>query len=81
MLARFGFIEEDPDRGSRRERWWRASHERTPAEVEDLKHQVLALLDSFRSHRPDETDAPSDDGEDRRVVGFQYQLFLHEPEP
>lgn len=29
QLATHGFIEEDRDRGNRRERWWRASHETT----------------------------------------------------
>lgn len=29
QLADFGFIEEDPDRGSRRERWWRAAQRST----------------------------------------------------
>ncbi|MFB9903487.1 helix-turn-helix domain-containing protein [Allokutzneria oryzae] len=27
QLAEYGFIEEDPDRGNRRDRWWRALHE------------------------------------------------------
>lgn len=29
QLARFGFIEEDTGRGTKRERWWRAAHDRT----------------------------------------------------
>ena len=29
QLAEHGFIEEDPDRGNRRERWWRAVNEST----------------------------------------------------
>ncbi|SDM20861.1 winged helix-turn-helix domain-containing protein [Allokutzneria albata] len=29
QLAEYGFIEEDPDRGNRRDRWWRARHEVT----------------------------------------------------
>lgn len=29
QLAQHGFIEDDPDRGSGRERWWRASHSST----------------------------------------------------
>jgi DNA-binding transcriptional ArsR family regulator len=29
MLARYGFVEDDPDHGPGRERWWRAAHELT----------------------------------------------------
>jgi DNA-binding transcriptional ArsR family regulator len=29
MLARYGFVEDDPGRGGARERWWRAAHEMT----------------------------------------------------
>ncbi|MGK5678488.1 helix-turn-helix domain-containing protein [Actinoplanes sp. URMC 104] len=29
QLAAYGFVEEDPDRGTARERWWRATHRRT----------------------------------------------------
>ncbi|MCY1140187.1 winged helix-turn-helix domain-containing protein [Actinoplanes sp. Pm04-4] len=29
QLAAYGFVEEDPDRGTARERWWRAAHQRT----------------------------------------------------
>lgn len=29
QLARHGFIEDDPDRGTGRERWWRAGHQAT----------------------------------------------------
>lgn len=134
QLARFGFIEEDSERGNKRERWWRAAHDRTifdelamdpedreiarwlnnqvvghsierlgraatnwrdwpdawqptftasdvlldltPAEAEDLKQQMISLLDSFRPHQADQEVA-----EGRRVIAVQYQLFLHEPEP
>ncbi|WP_211901801.1 winged helix-turn-helix domain-containing protein [Saccharopolyspora erythraea] len=34
QLAEHGFIEEDTDRGTKRERWWRASHELTVLEAE-----------------------------------------------
>lgn len=33
QLAEHGFIEEDTERGNRRERWWRAAHEYTNVEV------------------------------------------------
>ncbi|CAN5563592.1 helix-turn-helix domain-containing protein [soil metagenome] len=29
QLARHGFVEEDPDRGNARDRWWRAAHRST----------------------------------------------------
>ena len=29
QLAAYGFVEEDPERGTARERWWRAAHART----------------------------------------------------
>lgn len=29
MLARYGFVEDDPGHGGARERWWRAAHEMT----------------------------------------------------
>jgi DNA-binding transcriptional ArsR family regulator len=29
MLARYGFVEDDPDHAAGRERWWRAAHELT----------------------------------------------------
>jgi len=31
QLAQHGFIEDDPDRGNARDRWWRASHSSTQA--------------------------------------------------
>ncbi|WP_344683244.1 helix-turn-helix domain-containing protein [Saccharopolyspora taberi] len=34
QLAEHGFIEEDAERGNKRERWWRASHELTILEAE-----------------------------------------------
>ncbi|MGO1974984.1 MAG: ArsR/SmtB family transcription factor [Propionibacteriaceae bacterium] len=138
QLSRFGFIEEDPERGTKRERWWRAAHDRTvfdelemdpedreiarwlnnqvvghtverlgraatnwrdwpeewqptftasdvlldltTAEVEDLKHQIITLIDSFRPHRAQDT-AGEAAAEGRRVIAVQYQLFLHEPPP
>lgn len=36
QLAEHGFIEEDPERGSRRERWWRAVDESTVLEGEEF---------------------------------------------
>jgi DNA-binding transcriptional ArsR family regulator len=32
QLAAYGFVEEDPERGSGRERWWRAAHRSTTLE-------------------------------------------------
>jgi DNA-binding transcriptional ArsR family regulator len=36
QLAEHGFIEEDTERGNRRERWWRAAHEYTNVEFADF---------------------------------------------
>jgi DNA-binding transcriptional ArsR family regulator len=36
QLAQHGFIEEDPDRGNGRERWWRAAHRATRTSREGL---------------------------------------------
>lgn len=36
QLAEHGFIEEDPERGNRRDRWWRAAHEFTRLRSEDF---------------------------------------------
>jgi DNA-binding transcriptional ArsR family regulator len=33
QLAEHGFIEEDPDRGNRRDRWWRAAHQYTNVQL------------------------------------------------
>jgi len=38
-LARHGFIEEEPDRGTARERWWRARHRMTSWQATDLLEQ------------------------------------------
>lgn len=36
QLAEYGFIEEDPDRGNKRDRWWRARHQYTDFEFGDF---------------------------------------------
>src|SRR5439155_19374639 len=36
QLAEHGFIEEDPERGNRRDRWWRAAHEFTRVRSEEF---------------------------------------------
>lgn len=53
QLAAHGFVEEDPERGSGRERWWRAAHRTTtldteatraaPAEAEAYMRSVAAV--------------------------------------
>jgi DNA-binding transcriptional ArsR family regulator len=35
-LAEGGFVEEDPNRGTRRDRWWRSSHEATKVSPADF---------------------------------------------
>lgn len=134
QLARFGFIAEDTDHGTRRERWWKATHQRTqfdelsldpadreigrwfsdevtamaverlgraaeswrswpaewqslfnvsdallsltPAEADDMQARLLAVVDDFRPHRPDE---PAPEG--TRVVAVQFQTFLPDGGP
>lgn len=133
QLARFGFISEDTEHGTRRERWWKATHQRTqfeelslapadreigrwfsdevtamaierlarasegwrswptewqtlfnvsdallaltPREADELQARLLAVIDEFRTHRPDEA-AP----EGTRVVAVQFQTFLQDVE-
>lgn len=41
QLALHGFIEEAPERGSRRDRWWRARHEATNFSTSDADGEVL----------------------------------------
>lgn len=42
QLAEYGFIEEDPGRGNRRDRWWRARHQLTSFEIGDLLEDPAA---------------------------------------
>ncbi|MFC0430497.1 helix-turn-helix domain-containing protein [Kutzneria buriramensis] len=37
QLAEHGFIEEDAERGNKRERWWKASYESTELRMEDFR--------------------------------------------
>jgi DNA-binding transcriptional ArsR family regulator len=39
QLAQHGFIEDDPDRGNARDRWWRAAHASTQARPTDAQSQ------------------------------------------
>ena len=41
QLAQHGFIKEDQQRGSRRDRWWRASHEMTTYLSGDVEGEAL----------------------------------------
>lgn len=41
QLALHGFIEEDADRGSKRDRWWRARHEMTQYLAKDAEGDAL----------------------------------------
>jgi DNA-binding transcriptional ArsR family regulator len=43
QLAEHGFIEEDPDRGTRRDRWWRARSRATELLVRDFTDQPELL--------------------------------------
>jgi len=48
-MAEAGLVEEDTARGNRRERWWRATHERTGMRAADFidDPELAAPLDSF----------------------------------
>ncbi|MGA8113229.1 MAG: winged helix-turn-helix domain-containing protein [Actinocatenispora sp.] len=46
QLAEHGFIEDDPDRGSRRERWWKAAHRNTVL-TDDLLGDDSGLGEAF----------------------------------
>lgn len=48
QLAQHGFVEDDPDRGTGRERWWRASHQATSTTPEAaVDEQARDALDAF----------------------------------
>ncbi|MBP2472683.1 DNA-binding transcriptional ArsR family regulator [Crossiella equi] len=42
QLAEHGFIEEDPDRGTKRDRWWRARHRYTEFDLADHRDDPAA---------------------------------------
>src|SRR5688500_9678439 len=60
QLARHGFVEDDPQRGNARERWWRATHQMTSwesgefrddpatADAEAILHTTLLQTQSRR---------------------------------
>lgn len=130
QLATYGFVVEDPERGTPRERWWRAAHasttyggleqsegreafvravartatERiqraaetnailpegwravstfsdwvfrlTPQEAGQLRRELFEVLDRYRRHDPEDTDAP----EGSVPFAVLLQLFPHHPE-
>ncbi|MFC6287217.1 ArsR/SmtB family transcription factor [Nocardioides sp. GCM10027113] len=48
QLAQHGFVEDDPDRGTGRERWWRASHQATSTAPEAaVDEEARDALDAF----------------------------------
>ena len=47
QLAQHGFIEDDPERGNARDRWWKASHASTQARPTDAKSD--AERDSYEA--------------------------------
>lgn len=55
QLAAAGLIEDDPDRGSKRDRWWRATHESTvtePAALEGVEGRaVLGAYHAVVAHQ------------------------------
>ena len=46
QLAAFGFVVDDPDRGSGRERWWRSAHRSTYFNTDAAVSEETALLGS-----------------------------------
>lgn len=47
QLAQHGFIEDDPERGNGRDRWWRAAHTRTFVRGEELPEGGQEALDAY----------------------------------
>jgi len=47
QLAEHGFIEEDPERGDARDRWWKASHESTHASVADRSPDEREEIEAY----------------------------------
>ncbi|WP_055568196.1 ArsR/SmtB family transcription factor [Streptomyces atriruber] len=50
QLAEYGFVEDDPDRGKGRERWWRSAHQGTRTDEElirDRSPEVQAALSTL----------------------------------
>jgi DNA-binding transcriptional ArsR family regulator len=47
QLAEHGFIEEQADRGSARERWWRARHQATTIDTDDVPPADQDALDAY----------------------------------
>jgi DNA-binding transcriptional ArsR family regulator len=48
QLAEHGFVVEDPEHGTGRERWWRAAHQATaPAPEHDTSEEGRAAADAF----------------------------------
>ena len=47
QLAEHGFIEEDPERGDARDRWWKASHESTHASIADRSPDEQEEIEAY----------------------------------
>jgi predicted ArsR family transcriptional regulator len=47
QLANHGFIEEDVERGTGRDRWWRAVHQSTRIETEDVPTEQRDVFDAY----------------------------------
>lgn len=47
QLAEHGFIEEDADRGTGRDRWWRAVHQSTRIDIADVSEEQRDVLDAY----------------------------------
>lgn len=47
QLERYGFIAEDPERGDKRDRWWRARHRYTHFDSADLEPALAEVGDEY----------------------------------
>ena len=70
QLAAHGFVEEDTERGNRKERWWRSVHRSTqirqadfldhPADADALTLLVTQMLDSYHRKAVDYVNSAAD---------------------
>jgi DNA-binding transcriptional ArsR family regulator len=56
QLAAFGFIQEDPDRGTARERWWRAARPNTSFDEAALSEEPIVGAEFLRAVATAQTD-------------------------
>ena len=88
QLEKYGFVEEDPTRGSGRERWWRrvrggisiAGSERRDAgrdQLNELHDELHGLLDRWIARM---NDRPDDDLVDVELQTYAFPVGIPTPE-